>query len=333
MKENFIIKRMLTIFLASISLQVNAETGMWESAVNSRYKSTDPELYRSVEKASNILDSYFGDRKALKQASQLLIKVLKKDDNYAPAYHQLARVAMKKGHINFGNYRPGSRDNAALLLNKAISIEPEYDLALITLSQLHLSRKNIQSAQPLLDKAREFNASSPLLTILQAEIYRDRDKDYPKALRMLRSIKNGDYDQKSVADAATQIAITLRLSRQWEAAENAYYDVVAINPKNPWAHGDLSHYLLFYRKNFDAAIVEGEKALSIMDYPMGRLTTASALYSKWADALVKNEKNADRYFDKAYSMYPDIEAVIALTNKYSYTKMTANALRWKKDNM
>jgi tetratricopeptide (TPR) repeat protein len=328
-RDNKIQKYLASLLFALLSLQINAETRMWQSEINDRYKKESPELYKSVEDASNILDNYYGNLNTLKQASQLLINVLDKDEKYAPAYHQLARIVQKGGHISYGNYAPGTNNNATSLLEYAISLEPEYDLAQITLSQIFLRHKDYQNAQMLLDKAARFGAKSSLLTILQAQIYRDRDNDAARALDMLKSIRHGDYDKKSKADAAQQIAITLRKSRQWVAAEKAYYDVVTINPNNPWAHGDLSHYLLFYRKKYDAAIEEGEKALSIMDYPIGRLTTACALYSKWADALMKNKKNAESYFDRAYALYPNIDAVINKTEKYTYTKVTAEALKWK----
>lgn len=70
------------------------------------------------------------------------------------------------------------------------------------------------------------------------------------------------------------------------------------------------------------------KAISIMSYGEGRFTLACALFTKWA--LMFNQPDeteaAQKIFDEAFSLYPDLERVIQTTGQFESTKVPATAL-------
>ncbi len=65
----------------------------------------------------------------------------------------------------------------------------------------------------------------------------------------------------------------------------------------------------------DEAIKNSRKALEIMNYEIGELVLACALYTKWASFLNYPEKQeeAKKYFDQAWSIYPNLNEVIEIT--------------------
>ena len=66
-----------------------------------------------------------------------------------------------------------------------------------------------------------------------------------------------------------------------------------------------------------------------MDYGVGRFTLASALYTKWAflERDGHSTSEAQRYYQEAEALSPYREEIINKTEKYDYTRITAQALR------
>jgi len=104
---------------------------------------------------------------------------------------------------------------------------------------------------------------------------------------------------------------------------------IAYAPDDAWIWGNYSSFLLFSYGDVDGAIAKGQKAISIMDYGMGRFTLACALYTKWALLLQdgNKKKEAQQYFVRAWYLYPYPEKIIEKTSEYKYTRVTATELQ------
>jgi tetratricopeptide (TPR) repeat protein len=318
------------LFFSRLALAIDP-SWHWYSQVDEKYEMQNPKLYRKYQQAVILLDRYYGDTSLLKQAHDLLIDVLSEDSNHAPAYQQFGRLLMKAGYINYDNFQDGSLKNAEQFVRHALKIEPYYDTAMIHLSRIKINNQQYQAALNTVDSLRKINPASPYASINRADILVKADKDYMSALTMYKKVALGAYGEKPTADALSGMASTYKRLRKWESAQEAYQKAFNLTPDSPWAAISLANFLLFYRNDPDGAVEYSEKALSIMDFGMGRFVLACAFHTQWARALVANDKNAEKFYEKAISLYPDTDEIIEKTAKYKFTKMTSEALKWRLD--
>jgi tetratricopeptide (TPR) repeat protein len=95
------------------------------------------------------------------RALKLLIEVVQKDDKDFNAWMQIGAL----------HYSAKRMDEAKNAYNKAISLKPDYFLALLNLGKLELSQKNYEAAVPVLLKAVEADANSADANHLLGESY------------------------------------------------------------------------------------------------------------------------------------------------------------------
>ncbi|MCB1853075.1 MAG: tetratricopeptide repeat protein [Gammaproteobacteria bacterium] len=297
----------------------------WESPTDLKYKDKNPELYREFDQARNILDSWRGERAKLSQAQQLLASVIKTDAIYAPAYRELGRLYIMVGYKNRDNYDPRSLSPAEAAIRKSIEIEPGYADAYVLLGHLYTNMKQYDQARSALQKGESLGTKSPWIQLNWAALL-EKQGEFEAAVKRYKVVVDSNTPNKKAYGAALEGLIKYYIVKDdLEAADAWYKRQLVYEPSNAWAWGNYAGFLLCRRNDVDGAIKNGEKALSIMNYGIGRFTLACALYTKWAQEMQKGNTGSatQAVFERAYELYPDTDAVIASTVQKESTRVTA----------
>lgn len=320
-------KKSLVFLFILFSLAAHAEE--WISPIDKKYSTKNPKLYSDMSHARDILDSWSGQGEKLREADTFLKGVLQNDGGFAPAYKEYGRLYIMAGYINYNNFEPGSLNPAEASILKSIEIEPNYADSYVLLGHLYTNMKRYSDAEDALKKAESIGTQIPWLDLNWADLLIKRNK-YEEALKRYQSVlKTQTSNRKAYASALSGVTTVYRYLGQYDKANNGYKQEISYEPGNAWVWGNYSDFLLFDYNDVDGAIANGEKALSIMEYGMGRFTLACALYTKWALLLQDANKTteAQQYFEKAWALYPDPEQIIEKTAQHKDTMITSKALQ------
>ena len=320
-------RNLLAVLFILFSLPVHAEE--WVSPIDIIYSAKNSELFSDFSRARDILDSRRGQGEKLREADSLLKSVIQKDANFAPAYREYGRLYIMAGYINNDNFKEGSLSPAEASILKSIEIEPSYADSYVLLGHLYTNMNRYSDAKTALVKAEKIGTNIPWLHLNWADL-NIKQKQYEEALkRYQRVLETGTSNRKAYTSVLSGVTKVYWYMKQYDKANEAYKKVIAYEPDNAWNWGNYSSFLLFSYNDVDGAIANGQKAISIMDYGMGRFTLACALYTKWALLLQdanKTEK-AQQYFEEAWALYPYPEKIIEETSGYQSTKITAAELQ------
>lgn len=316
-------KALLCVFLTVFAGFLMAAEPL--SSIDIKYKNKDGALYAKYDKARTLLNSWRGQQEILAEAYQTLTGITQADSNYAPAYRELGRMYIMAGYINRDNFEPGQLPLSETAILKSIQIEPNYADAYVLLGHLYTVMQRYGEAKGALQKAEMIGTQSPWLHLNWADLLNKQGNQDAAFKRFTTVIDAGTENKKAYGTAIEGVISYYVSHEQYGKADEWYKKDLAYEPSNAWGWGNYASFLLFSRGDVDEAIKNAEKALSIMDYGMGRYILACALYTKWAAILNKdgNIASAQLVFDRAYQTYPDIDSVIAETGQYPRTKDTA----------
>lgn len=317
------------ILVITFSVPINAQE--WISPIDKKYMEISSNNFSKFDKARSLLNSYRGNREILVEADKLLRDVLQSDDTFAPAYREYGRLFLMSGHKVNDDFRHGSLSSAESSILKSIDLEPNYADSYVLLGHLYTKNRIITEAKKALEKAESIGTDTPWLHLNWADI-NIRERNVNQAIKRYEHVvKKGTSNKKAYSNALNGLASAYWALQDWDKVNESYINLIQYEPTSAWNWGYYSHFLLYIKGDIDAAIQKGEKALSIMNYGLGRFTLACALYTKWA--MLKNNPvttlQAQQYFDKAWSIYPYPEKVIEETQKYQSTRITSTALsKW-----
>lgn len=320
-------KSLLAILLILFSLAAHSEE--WVSPIDKKYAAKNQKLFADFSRARNILDSWRGQGEKLSEADALLRSVIQQDSNFAPAYREYGRLYVMTGYINYDNFKEGSLSPAEASILKSIEIEPNYADSYVLLGHLYTNMKRYNDAQNALTKAEKIGTNSPWLQLNWGALLIEQEQ-YEEALKRYRYVvETGTTSRKAYSSALSGVTTAYRQMMQYDKANDGFKREIAYAPDDAWIWGNYSSFLLFSYSDVDGAIAKGQKAISIMDYGMGRFTLACALYTKWALLLqdANKKKEAQQYFVRAWYLYPNPEKIIEKTNEYKYTRVTATELQ------
>ncbi len=312
----------------TISPLLSFAADKWVSPIDTKYRSKNSELYQQFDQARNILDAWRGEGEKLSQAQKILQSILKKDATYAPAFLELGRAYIMAGYINRNNYDATALSPAEASIKKALEIEPNYADAYVLLGHLYTNIKQYNEARIALQKADSIGTQNPWLQINWATLL-EKMGDWDGAAKRYQIVFDSKTQNRKAYEGALEGLITCSIHKgDMDAADRWHKEQVAYSPSSAWAWGNYASFQLFEHNDVSGAIKNGEKALSIMDYGMGRFILACALYTKWALMAEHNPTNPEIQptFNRAYSLYPDIDSVISETMKYKSTGVTASQL-------
>lgn len=316
-------KSITTILLLIICIPAFASN--WISPTEQKYKTAFPDLYELYIKSRVALDSYSGKRETLIEAKKLLDEILYKNNKFAPAYREYGRLFIKAGHISYSNFQEGSLGSAESAILEAIEIEPDYADAYVLLGHLYTQNKHYKKAENALKKAESLGTKLPWFHLNYADLLKRLNR-YDEVLPHYMSVINSNTDNKNAYGyALSSIAIYYRKTREFDKAIRWFEKSVKFNP-SAWNYGEYAAFLLFWAGDTSGSIEKGEKALSIMEYGLGKFHLSCAYYTKWSELLEKSPIMAKQYFDKAFKLYPYTEKVIQKMIRYPTTKKAANEL-------
>lgn len=298
------------------------------SPVDIKYNNKNPALYARYDEARSLLDRWRGQQEILSKAYHMLSEITQSDQDYAPAYRELGRLYIMAGYINRDNFEPGQLPRSESVILKATQIEPNYADAYVLLGHLYTQMGRYDEAKSALEKGEKIGTTSPWLHLNWADLLRKQGDEQKAFQRYLAVANAGTENRKAFGSAIEGVIRYYDGVGQYDKADEWYKKQLAYEPSNAWAWGNYASFLLFSRGDVESAIKNAEKAISIMDYGMGRFILACALYSKWA-AVGQNNKNREvsqALFDRAYRLYPDVDNVIEEAKKHASTRVTAMKL-------
>lgn len=326
----FFIIMMLFFFICS---PVHAEE--WISSTEKKYMARNPELFEDLQIARNLLNSWSGNSRSLSNAKSILNKIIEEDARFAPAYMELGKWRMRDGYINEGSYEKGSLKQAYQYVLKSLEIEPEYAEAYVLIGQIYISLYKsedlvnaLDAAKKALTKAEKIGIEHPVLDAAWVSFYHTT-KDYIQAIKLIKNMENGSpTDQKASLGMSGTMAHMYAEMGEYDLANDYHQKHIKHDPDLAWAWGNYSSFLLFQYYKVDESIFAGREALKRMDYGMARYVLGCALYTKWAFLKQKPETQdeAEKYFDEAQEIFPDIKTVINRTKRSLFTRITATEL-------
>ena len=322
MYKNFIV----LLFLIIPTLAYSSD---WVSPIDIKYQDKNLELYNSFDNAREILNSWRGQGEKLQKAGIILQSIIEQDPQFAPAYREFGRMYIMAGYINYDNFKKGSLPPSESSILKSIEIEPLYADSYVLLGHLYTNMKRYKDAENALKKADEIGTEIPWLQLNWADLLKKQEKYREAMERYQKVVRSKTSNRKAYASALSGVTTMYRYMGEYDKANVGFKKEIEYEPDNAWNWGNYSSFLLYTYNDVDSSIKNGRKALSIMNYGMGRFILGCALYTKWA--LLKDNPamalQAQQYFDEAWSIYPYPEKIIEETSHNKYTSTTAKALK------
>lgn len=318
----------IALLIILFSINSFAFSSEWISPIDARYKTKNLDLFNKFNTARDLVNSWRGQSDKLASADKLLSTILEEDPQFAPAYREYGRIHIMNGYIHSEKFKEGSLDLSEKFILKSIEIEPKYADAYVLLGHLYTLMKKYKEAQISLEKAESIGTKNPWLNLNWASLLIE-EKQYSKALQQyINVLFTQPSDKKAYLTALSGLTKLYEISGDFENARIYFTKQIEYEPESAWILGNYAHFLLFSYGDIDEAIKNGEKALQIMNYEIGRLVLACALYTKWAiflDDPIKRD-NAQQYFDQAWSIYPHLTEIIEKTKAHKHTNVTARKL-------
>lgn len=313
-------QKRISLFLGYLALVLSLEAILPSVGVaQTTHKVDTKQLAELVLSAQIMIDEYKGQGDYLKRAGELLNKAVRLDPNYAPIYAQAARLAIAGGHIVSYEFVGGTLETAESLLRKAISLNPSESDAFLLLGHVTRLMGRYDEALLNLNKASELKSQSPWLFNNYGAYYEGINQIEKASEYYIKAVENGAgssaHQRNSYIDALLKL--------QWFAAlkdddKNVLkYGEMATTvaaPNDAWTWGNVGN-VLFVQGYFDEAENHARKALSIMNYGVGRNVLALTLYGKWAKAVFEGRpEQGEAFFIEAYRLKPDLNDVVSRFN-------------------
>jgi tetratricopeptide (TPR) repeat protein len=267
--------------VCTLSMQVSAQ---WISETDKKYQSRNPALYSQVSKAQKLISEANGRTEKTREAVDLLQAVLAKDPKFAPAYVQFSRAISNLGYLHSNKFDGEALQSQEDFVKKALRLEPNYDYALAMMGYTLMFQGKLDEAEKYYKRAQALGTRYPHLKMQLSELAIKRG-DVQKAFDYANEgYAENKADPKMAASSITQL---LRVYEKFTAQEFASMEKWqslrrTLDPDVAWYWGDHMRFRLYFIGDYENAIKYGEKALSLMDYRVGRSNLASSYYMKWA---------------------------------------------------
>ncbi|MEQ1518297.1 MAG: hypothetical protein ABL931_17590, partial [Usitatibacteraceae bacterium] len=297
----------LAIF-AAVLLLPSLAFAAWISPVDQKYRKKNPALYAQVAKAQALISDSYGNSRSTDEGLQMAQAVIAKDPKFAPAYVQVARAIGAQAYLSSGKFDPAGLEVQEKSLQKALALEPDYDYAMALVGYNMMFRGKLAEADAIYKKLVTTKSGYPILKAQIAHLAIER-KEYAKAIE---TASKGYEENKS--DPKVAVSYCTELILAYEDLEGNHADKLekwqntrrTLAPEVAWFWGDHARHRLFNMNDYAGAITYGEKALTLMDYGVGRYTLAAAYYAKWADLEAKapGRKDAADSLRRAEALSP-----------------------------
>ena len=317
-------------WLAALLLlfSVRLYSAEWYSPVVALYQERNSELFEQYEQARELNDAWRGEGAYLDEARRILDSIVQSDNRFAPAYFEIGRLEIMDGYINNTKFSEGSLEAAEAAILKAIELEPDYAEAHALLGHLYTRSGNYEAARSSLEKAEFIGTKSPWLNINWGDLLVRVGEHEAAFDRYMQVIEDGTDNRKAYSSALTGVQRYYEQAGELDLADEWYRKELEYEPESAWSWGNYAAFQLYSLGDEDGAIASAETALGIMDYGMGRMTLACALYTKWARLMDEGSSGneAAQYFSRAYQSYKNIDRAAMTLNSYEPTRFAGERL-------
>jgi tetratricopeptide (TPR) repeat protein len=241
----------------------------------------------------------------------LLKLILERDEQYAPAYVELARFALKSSYLHtlggIDRFSDDGQSAALALLDRASELEPEFADTWVLFGYLLPSFERNMLGLIALDRAERLHADSPWLPFNRARI-QAAIGDLRGARRSFLAAR-ASIDEGSGTDIAILGALTT-LAETADEAERYYKELLRLAPDRPVLYGNYADFLI-HEGRFDESIEVAHMGLRLNVYPDLAATLALALFAKAADLELKDDPlNSSVVFGQAQQVGYPVERVL-----------------------
>ena len=269
-------------------------------AVDPRARDHDHELYLE---ATRLLAEW--PRVPLEQGEAKVKEALAANPGSPLAWIANAHLAFQHAYLREEEYEPAGLALARRHLEHAATLGPKR--AEWWSMSLWLSRAEKQP-QAAREASRQYNSvapGDPGPILAEATLDLD-DEQYEKAIVSVTGLLRTKPLGRRLAAAYAALARAYTELGDIDAADAAYRRRIEIDPKNPWEHGNYSHFLLKAAGDIPRAIEEARTALALMNYGVARGCLADALTERANATLWEHGKVDDAIhdYDEAIKAYP-----------------------------
>ena len=281
--------------IAAVFLCPSIAFAAWISPVDQKYRKKNPALYAQVAKAQALITDSYGNSRAAEEALRLAQEVVAKDPGFAPAYVQVARATGALGYVSSGKFDPAALAEKSKFLQKALALEPGYDYAMALVGYNLMAEGKLAEADAVYKRVVAMKSGYPILNAQIAHLAIER-KEYSKAIEIAsKGYEANKSDPKVAVSYCTELIFAYEELEGNQVAQLEKWQTTrrTLAPEVAWFWGDHARHRMFNMNDYAGAITYGEKALTLMDYGVGRYTLAAAYYAKWADLEAKSPGSKD----------------------------------------
>lgn len=271
-----------------------------------------------LKQATELLDSYYGNRTSLETAGSLIEQIIQEDPKNANAYMQAARLIGKDGWFASDSDEPIVFEKYRVLLDKAIALDPKLPEAYILKAQYFGYMKNYPEQLRALDKAKSLGTDNRWMWIGYGDYYRNT-RAYVAMMEHYTKVEamgpggNGSQ-RRAFIYVLKQIGTSYRSEQDTPIRLKKYAELARKerDPADAWTLQFFAQEFLELGM-FDDAIVFARESLSTMDFGSGRLTLVTALFGKAAQLQqveMRPTKFLTPYLVEANSFGFSIEAIV-----------------------
>ncbi|APV52124.1 hypothetical protein BWI17_22115 [Betaproteobacteria bacterium GR16-43] len=246
-----------------------------------------------VARAAQLLDGYRGRPEALQSARGEIDHALRLQPRNAPAYRELSRYWIMKGHTGGGSFEPGSLEAAEKALAKAQEIDPKYAEAYVLGGHLYRLMGRPQDAHAALDKAEALGSRDPWLYLNRADLLGGETKCTASRELYQRVLDSGTTNSKAMMSAYSGLICANRRAGKLDEVDALYKRKIAFEPNTAWTYDGYAEFLLCARDDFKGAVENSRKAMSLMDFGYARLRLSASLVREWAAAVEEGSADAN----------------------------------------
>lgn len=243
---------------------------------SSASESQNKELYN---KAQSIMDFYSGNRQELEQALTLIKSIESNNPDSIYALVGYGRLFFKAGYIKESKFEPRYLEQSKSYFDKAILKNPKFADVYLYGAYPYIFDDKLKKARLMVLEGKKLLPNSPRVALLLGEIA-EREKDFEASARHAKQVIQMNPSKKILIDGYRLLRTSYIARKKYTIAEPIYLKLIELEPGSAWPKGNYSNFLRRYLKDYDKAIVQGNRALKQMDYGIGRHVTGLAYYRK-----------------------------------------------------
>ena len=253
--------------------------------------SHDADITQKVAQARDLIANYGGDRADLAKAREILTGVLGSSRDYAPAYVELARLEYKSGYVSGDAFDRTRLINAEKFANHALELDPDLPEAHLASARISLYLGEFDLSNERIETAESLGVAKEDADAVRARMA-SATGDERETLRLARTVIASESAAKPLKlEMLMLIAPILERGGFRAEAQEALEDVVALDSRSAWGHGNLAAFLLRHGE-ITRAVEHAERAVEILPYPIGVNTLVRAYVAR-AEQLYSERRFAE----------------------------------------